>query len=145
MIIHPLTHPPSTLPSLSLSQEPGKTEVYLLEEPTYVKFHTTPLPPPEPAQKKGKKGKGGGGKKGKKEKVIPPPPFTCSLDDALENTRLGDKGGKQIDEVIANLAKKYEEEKKAAEKLAAEKAKAKAQAEKEAKAKAAKEGGGKKK
>ena len=40
------------------------------------------------------------------------------MDDTLENTRLGDKGGKQIDEVIASL--KYEEEKKAAEKLAAE-------------------------
>ena len=39
-------------------QPPGQTHAYLLSEPTYVHFHTTPLPPPEPAKgKKGKKGK----------------------------------------------------------------------------------------
>ena len=70
---------------------------YLLEEPTYVKFHTTPLPPPEPSAKKGKKGKGGGGKKGKKEKVVPPPAFQMGLDEALARlyratVRTGDRG-----------------------------------------------------
>jgi len=118
-------------------QLPGKTEPYLLEEPTYVKFHTTPLPPPEPSGKKGKKGKGGGGKKGKKEKIVPPPVFTMGLDEAL--ARLDNRGGPKIEETVQALAKKYDEEKKVAEKLAAEKAKAKAAAEKEAKAKAAKE------
>ena len=116
-------------------QLPGKTQAYLLDEPTYVTFHTTPLPPPEPAAKKGKKGKGGG-KKAKKEKVIPQLPFAMGFDEAL--LRLDGKGGPKITEVLANLAKKYEEEKKAAEKVAAEKAKAKAQAEKDAKAKEAK-------
>jgi len=121
-------------------QPPGTTQAYLLESPTYVKFHTTPLPPPEPAAKKGKKGKGKGGKKGKKEKVVPPPAFQMGLDEAL--IRLdpsgSGKGGPKIDECLGNIAKKYEEEKKLAEKLAAEKAKAKAQAEKDAKAKEAK-------
>ena len=84
---------------------------------------------------KGKKGKGGG-KKAKKEKVIPQLPFAMGFDEAL--LRLDGKGGPKITEVLANLAKKYEEEKKAAEKVAAEKAKAKAQAEKDAKAKEAK-------
>jgi len=118
------------------AQLPGKTEAYLLEEPTYVNFHTTPLPPPEPSAKKGKKGKGGG-KKGKKEKVVPPPAFQIGLNDAL--ARLDGKGGPKIEECIQTIAKKYEEEKKVAEKIAQEKAKAKAQADKDAKAKAAKD------
>jgi len=108
------------------AQLPGQTHAYLLEEPTYVKFHTTPLPPPEPK-----------GKKGKKEKVVPPPVFTIGLDEA--ESRLDNRGAKKIKEVLEALDKKYQEEKKVAEKIAAEKAKAKAQAEKEAKAKAAKD------
>jgi len=122
-------------------QLPGQTHAYLLDDPTYVKFHTTPLPPPEPAAKKGKKGKGGG-KKGKKEKVVPPPVFIMAFEDAM--ARLDGKGGGKITEVLDAVAKKYDEEKKVAEKIAAEKAKAKAQAEKEAKAAAEKEKAAKK-
>lgn len=116
-------------------QKPGTTEAYLLHDPGYVNFQTTPLPPPEPSGKKGKKGKGGG-KKAKKEKIVPPPVFTLGVDEAVE--RLDGKGGAFIEEAITQISKKYEEEKKAAEKLAQEKAKAKAAAEKEAKAKEAK-------
>ena len=67
---------------------------------------------------------------------MPPPAFQLGLDDAL--ARLDGKGGPKIAETLTALAKKYEEEKKVAEKIAAEKAKAKAQAEKDAKAKEAK-------
>jgi len=116
-------------------QKAGTTQAYLMESPCYVKFNQVPAPPPEP---KGKKKKGGG-KKGKKEKVVPPPPFTCTLDQALETDRTEGKGPPYISEQIKNLAKKYDEEKKAAEKLAQEKAKLKAAAEKDAKAKAEKE------
>ena len=138
--------PPQNLPlpegnqrEMMNAQLPGQTQPYLLDGPTYVKFHTTPLPPPEPVAKKAKKGKGGG-KKGKKEKVVPPPAFQLPLAEAL--ARLDGKGGPKIEETLQALAKKYDEEKKAAEKVAAEKAKAKAAADKEAKAAAAK--GGKK-
>ena len=106
------------------TQKAGTTQAYLLEDPCYVNFHEVPAPPPEPKGKKGKKGKGGG--KAKKEKVIPPPPFSCTLDQALETERTEGRGPPYIGETLKNLEKKYEEEKKAAEKIAAEKAKLKA-------------------
>ena len=127
---------PRPLAEQMATQKPGSTQAYLMEEPRYVNFHEVPAPPPEPKGKKGKKGKGG---KAKKEKVIPPPPFSCTLDQALETERTEGKGAPYIGEQLKNLAKKYEEEKKAAEKIAAEKAKLKAQQEKDAAAKAAKD------
>jgi len=128
---------PPPLEEQMATQKPGTTQAYLMEDPCYVNYHEVPAPPPEPKGKKGKKGKGGG--KAKKEKVIPPPPFVCTLDQALEIDRTEGKGAPYIGEQLKNLAKKYEEEKKAAEKIAAEKAKLKAQQEKEAAAKAAKD------
>ena len=112
-------------------QLPGQTNAYLLEDPCYVNFHTTPLPPPEP---KGKKKRGG--KKEKKAKVVPPPVFTLGIDEALN--RLDGRGGGFIDEALKEMAKKYEEEKKVAEKLAAERKKLEEQKAKDAKAKEAK-------
>ena len=121
------------------AQPAGTTQPYLMAEPCYVKYHEVAAPPPEPKGKKGKKGKGGGGgKKGKKEKVVPPPPFNCTLDQALENERTEGKGPPYMDEQMKNLAKKYDEEKKAAEKVAAEKKKAAEAKAKEEKAKEAK-------
>jgi ankyrin repeat protein len=138
-----IVFPPQNLPlpdgdprERMAKQLPGQTEPYLLDEPCYVNFHTTPLPPPEP---KGKKKKGG--KKEKKAKVVPPPVFTLGIDEAL--LRLDGKGGAFIDEALKEMAKKYEEEKKIAEKLAAERKKMEEQKAKDAKAKEAK--GGKKK
>ena len=85
-----LAMPPQNLPlpdgdarERMAAQPPGQTQPYLLEDPTYVQFHTTPLTPPEPGGKKGKKGKGGSGKKGKKEKIVPPPAFVLGLDLSL--------------------------------------------------------------
>ena len=126
----------SNLVEAALTHACGGLVVVVAQDPCYVNFVKTELPPPPPTGKKGKKGKGGGGKKGKKEKIVPPPPFTIGFDEAT--SRLNGKGGGYIEEAIKNLAKKYEEEKKAAEKLAAEKKKAQAAAEKEAKAKEAK-------
>jgi len=133
---------PRPLAQQMATQKPGSTQAYLMEEPCYVRFNQVPAPPPEP---KGKKKKGGKGGKGKKEKVVPPPPFTCTLDQALETDRTEGRGPPYIGEQLKNLAKKYDEEKKVADKIAAEKAKAKAQAEKDAKAKAEKDKKGGKK
>jgi len=116
-------------------QPPGSTQAYWLRDPCYVKWHTTPLPPPDSTGKKAKKAKGSA-KKGKKEKVAPPPAFALTLDEAT--ARLDGKGGGFIDECAKLMQKKYDEEKKAAEKAAAEKAKAKEAKAKEAKAKEAK-------
>ncbi len=122
---------PRPLAEQMATQKPGSTQAYLMEEPVYVKFHEVPAPPPEPKGKKGKKGKGG---KAKKEKVIPPPPFSCTLDQALEIDRTEGKGAPYIGEQLKNLAKKYEDEKKnfEKEKKAAADAAAKAAKDKEA-------------
>ena len=73
---HPL-YADGTPLKVKIAFDDGQTHAYLLSEPTYVHFHTTPLPPPEPA--KGKKGKKGKARASTRRSNLLPPPLWPSL------------------------------------------------------------------